>query len=173
MKKLFIITIALCMAFVLTACSTKDKKGSDTPTNNTEKKEPTPPVYNTKTLECNKDYSDQMSNGIHMDQDVHMEFLDNKVQTFDMAMNFEIPSSLESAAESFTSTMMSTYESQYGKYDGVTVSLRKVDNLHFTIVISMDFKNMTTQDKVAIGMSGSEDYTVNRTAFINQGYTCE
>lgn len=174
MKKLFIITIALCMAFVLTACSTKDKKeGSNTPTNNTEEKEPTTPVSKVQELDCNKDYSSQMSNGVRMDQDVHMEFLDNKVQVFDMGMNFEIPSSLSSAADSFVNTMMSTYESQYGKYDGVTVSLKKVDDLHFTIIISMDFKNMSAQDKVAIGMSGSEDYTVNKTAFINQGYTCE
>lgn len=57
MKKLFIITIALCMAFMLTACSTKSKN-EGTPTNNTEKKEEKKePVYNTNTLECNKDYS--------------------------------------------------------------------------------------------------------------------
>lgn len=114
-----------------------------------------------------------MSNGVHMDQDVYMEFVDNKVKVFDMSMNFTLPSSLASASETFINTMMSTYESQYGKYDGVTVTLKKTDSLNFTIVISMDFQNMAAADKVAIGMSGSEDYTVNKTAFLNQGYTCE
>ena len=176
MKKLFIITITLCMVFVLTACSTKkgNEGGSGLPINNTEKKDdkPVETIVNKKTLSCNKDYSDQMSNGIEMDQDVYIEFVDNKIQLFDMSMNFTIPSAYASSADTFVNTMKTTYDSQYGVYDGVEVTLKKNSNLEFVIVISMDFAKISAADKVALGMSGSEDYSVNRSSFISNGYTC-
>ena len=169
MKKLLIITITLCMVFVLTACSTKDKNNSGNgllPTNNTEKKEEEPkkvePTRNVKQLECVKDYSSQMSNNISMEQEVYMKFVDNKVEKMIMSMNFELPSNLASTADTFVNTMKNTYDSKYGIY-----------NTEFSILIDMDFPKLSATDRTALGMSGSEDYTVNRNAFIREGYTCE
>ena len=180
MKKLFIITITLCMVFVLTACSTKDKNNSGNgllPTNNTEKKEEEPkkvePTRNVKQLECVKDYSSQMSNNISMEQEVYMKFVDNKVEKMIMSMNFELPSNLASTADTFVNTMKNTYDSKYGIYDGVKVTLKRDSNTEFSILIDMDFPKLSATDRTALGMSGSEDYTVNRNAFIREGYTCE
>ena len=173
MKKLFVLMITLCMLLVLTACTTKkeNKGGNDTPINNAEKKDV--PKQNIQYLTCNKDYSAQMSNGVSMDQDVEIRFVDNKVDTMVMSMNFELPSAYASAYDTFVNSMKTTYDNQYGKYNGVTITVEKESSTEFSIVITMDFSKMTDTDKKAVGMSGSEDYTVNKTAFINQGYTCK
>ena len=177
MKKLFIITITVCMLFLVTACSTKNNNqgGNGLPVNNTEKKEDKPviPTVDRKILECNKDFSSQMSSGIHMEQDVYLEFVDNKIEIFDLKMSFELPSSYRSNAETFLNTMKKTYDDQYGIYDGVKVTLNRESDLEFDIIIAMDFKKISASDKISLGMSGSEDYSVNRSSFIREGYTCE
>ena len=176
MKKIFILTITLCMVFVLTACTTKKKEegGSglnNLPTDNTGKQNV--PQTNTKHLECNKDYSSQMTNGVTMDQDVEMDFVDDKVELMVMSMNFEMPSNLASAADTYINTMKSTYDAKYGIYNGVTVKLERDSTTEFSIIITMDFPKISEADKASLGMSGSQSYSVNKTAFINQGYTCE
>lgn len=177
MKKFLIITITLCMLFVLTACSSKENKneGTGLPINNTDKKEEKKeePVVTAKYLNCSKDYSSQMSNGITMTQDVEMKFVDNKIQDFSMSMNFEVPSSLASSADTLVESMKKTYDDKYGVYDGVTVTLKRTSQTVFTIVIAIDFPNISATDKKALNLSGSEDYSVNRTSFINSGYTCD
>ena len=175
MKKLLIITITLCMVFVLTACSTKknDNKGG-TPTNNTEKKEEPKdePKVVTKVLNCSKDYSSQMSNNISMIQDVEVTFADNKIETMVMNMKFELPSNLVSGADTFINSMKTSYDEKYGKYEGVKVTLEKTSSTRFNFLITMDFSKISSADKKSLGMSGSEDYTVNKNSFISSGYTC-
>ena len=171
MKKLFIITITLCMVFVLTACSTKkNENNGGTPTNNTEKQDT--PKVDTKVLNCSKDYSSQMTNNVSMVQDVEVTFVDNKIETMIMNMKFELPSSLASSSDTFVNTMKTTYDEKYGKYEGVKVTLEKTSSTKFNVLITMDFKKISATDKKTLGMSGSEDYTVNKTSFINSGYTC-
>ncbi len=178
MKKLFIITITLCMVFVLTACSTKKNNNGGNgllPTDNTEKKEEkkVTPASNVKTLECVKDYSEKMSNNIEMEQEVYIKFVDNKIDTMIMSMNFELPSNLSSSADTFVNSMKTTYDNKYGKYDGVKVILERDSNTEFSIVITMDFQKLSTTDRAGLGISGSEDYTVNKNSFVREGYTCK
>ena len=108
-----------------------------------------------------------------MVQDSTINFKGNKVDTMDMVMTFEIPSTYASMASTITSSMQSTYESQYGKYDGITVKLNKISDLKFEIVISIDYENISDATKTAIGAVGSESYSVNRKQLENQGYTCK
>lgn len=149
MKKiLFSVAIIMCV-FALTGC------GSN------------------KTLQCSKDFSSSMPYGIKMVQDSTINFKGNKVDTMDMVMSFEIPSTYASMASTITSSMQSTYEQQYGKYDGITVKLNKISDLKFEIVISIDYENISDSTKTAIGAVGSESYSVNRRQLENQGYTCK
>ncbi len=126
-----------------------------------------------KKLNCSKDFSSSMSYGIKMTQDSEITFKSDKIQTLTMVMNFEIPETYSSQADSFLSTMKSTYERQYSKYNGVTVNAEKVSDLKFKVTITMDYKNMSDSDKKALGASGSESYSVNKKSLENQGYTCK
>ncbi len=177
MKKLFILMISLIMVFTLTACTTKKKEeGNKTnPTDNTEKKDIPTPRTTPKNLTCSKDFSDQMTNGVSLEQEMYMEFNDegSRVTSIIMSMNFELPENLASASSTFINTMKTTYDQQYGKYEGVKVELKTESDTEFSIIISLDFTVMSDADKKALGFAGSEDYTVNRTSFINSGYTCE
>ena len=179
MKKLLIITITICMVFVLTACSTKKTNSGGNgliPTDNTEKKEDKKdviPASNVKYLECVKDYSERMSNNIKMEQEVYIKFVDNKIDTMSMSMNFELPSNLSSTADTFVNTMKKTYDDKYGIYDGVKVELERDSNREFSVVITMDFQKLDSTARTGLGISGSEDYTVNRNSFVKEGYTCK
>lgn len=126
-----------------------------------------------KKLNCSKDFSSSMAYGIKMVQDSDITFKNNKIQTLTMVMKFEIPETYSSSADSLVSTMKSTYEKQYGKYNGVTVNTEKTSDLTFNITITMDYKNMSDSDKSALGASGSESYSVNKKSLEDQGYTCK
>ena len=75
--------------------------------------------------------------------------------------------------DTIMSTMKSTYESEYGQYDGVTVSTNKTGDLTFEVVVTVDFKNISDSTKTALGMQGSESYGVNKAELENDGYTCK
>ena len=125
------------------------------------------------TLSCTKDFSSSMTAGISMVQDSKIVFKNNKIDTMDMIMKFEIPNTLSSQFDTLMSTMKSTYDNQYGKYDGITVTSNKTSDSTFEVVISIDYKNISDATKVAISAVGSESYSVNRSQLEKQGYTCK
>ena len=173
MKKLFILIVTLVMVFTLTACTTKKKDEGNTtnPTNNTEKKKDPEPTL--RELTCVKDFSDQMSNDVTMEQKMYMKWESNKIKTIIMYMNFELPSNLAKASDTFITTMKSTYDNMYGNRNGVKVELEKESTTEFSIIITMDYPNVSSEDKVSLGFVGSEDFNVNKTSFKNAGYVCE
>ena len=61
----------------------------------------------------------------------------------------------------------------YGIYDGVKVELERDSNREFSVVITMDFQKLDSTARTGLGISGSEDYTVNRNSFVKEGYTCK
>lgn len=125
------------------------------------------------TLRCTKDFSDSMQYGISMIQDSKVEFKNNKIETMDMIMKFEVPSTLSSQFDTLMSSMKTNYENTYAKYDGITVTTTKTGSNTFEVVISIDYKNISEATKKAIGAEGSESYSVNRRLLEKQGYTCK
>ena len=148
-----------------TTSNTTDTSNSNTTSNTTN----TGSIIN---LKCSKDFSNTMSNNIKMTQNVDIDFKDDKVEKMIMDMNFELPSTLAAQASTYLNTLKSQYDNSYGKYNGVTVKVNKVSDVKFTISIIMDYKNVAASDKTAMGISGSESYSINKTAFEQQGYKC-
>lgn len=126
-----------------------------------------------KTLSCSKDFSSSMPSGITMIQDSKIEFKNDKIDSMDMIMKFELSSTYASQIETFINTMKSTYEKQYGNHDGITLKSNKTGDSTFEIVISIDYKNISDSTKKAIGAVGSESYSINRNQLEKQGYTCK
>ena len=108
-----------------------------------------------------------------MTQDVVATFSSNKVEKLTMKMNFELPESYTSYASTYFDSLKSQYESTYGKYDGVKVSVDKSSDMKFTVTISMDYKKLSSADKTAMGFVGSESYSANKSSFEKEGYTCK
>ncbi len=126
-----------------------------------------------KTLTCSKDFSSSMPSGVKMTQEAETKFKGNKIDTLTMVMKFELSESYASNMDTLVNTMKTTYENQYGKYDGVEVKAEKVSDLTFNVVITMDYKNISDSDKKSLNLSGSESYSVNKKDLENQGYTCK
>lgn len=126
-----------------------------------------------KSLSCSKDFSSSMPSGITMIQDSKIEFKNDKVETMDMIMKFELSSTYASQLDTLMSTYKSVYDKQYGKYDGIKVSSNKTSDSSFEIVISIDYKNISDTTKTAIGAVGSESYSVNKKQLEGQGYSCK
>ena len=147
-KRYFIMAVLLCCTLLFTGCGKK-------------------------TLKCSKDYSSSYGNGMKMTQDVVATFSSNKVEKLTMKMNFELPESYTSYASTYFDSLKSQYESTYGKYDGVKVSVDKSSDMKFTVTISMDYKKLSSADKTAMGFVGSESYSANKSSFEKEGYTCK
>lgn len=126
-----------------------------------------------KTLNCSKDFSSSMPSGVKMTQDAEIDFKSNKIDELTMVMKFELSESYASNMDTLVNTMKTTYEKQYGKYDGVTVNTEKTSDLTFNVIITMDYKNMSDSDKKSLNISGSESYSTNKKDLENQGYTCK
>ena len=128
-----------------------------------------------KTLNCSIDGSKMISlpSGVGLVQDTEVKFKNNKIETIEMIFKVNIDSSLSSSASTMYTSLKSTYENMYGKYDGVTVTANKESDLKFNIVVSIDFKNISDSTKSALNMSGSESYSVNRKQLEDMGYTCK
>lgn len=126
-----------------------------------------------KKLNCSKDFSSSMPSGIKMTQDADITFKGDKINNLSMVMKFELPESYKSNMDTFVDTMNSTYEKQYGKYNGVTVKTEKTSDLAFNVTITMDYKNMSDSDKKALNISGSESYSTNKKDLEKQGYSCK
>lgn len=126
-----------------------------------------------KNLKCSKDYSSSMTNNIKMTQDVDIDFKNDEIEKMVMDMNFELPTALSSQASTYFNSLKNQYDSSYGKYNGVTVTVNKISDMKFTIRISLDYKNITAADKTAMSISGSESYALNKTAFEKEGYICK
>lgn len=125
------------------------------------------------TLNCSKDFSSSMQYGVSMVQDSKIEFKNNKIESMEMIMKFEVPSTLSSQFDTLMNKMKTTYDNMYAKYDGITVRTNKTGSNTFEVVISIDYKNISDTTKKAIGAVGSESYSVNRRQLENQGYTCK
>ena len=147
-KRYFIMAVLLCCTLLFTGCGKK-------------------------TLKCSKDYSSSYGNGMKMTQDVVATFSSNKVEKLTMKMNFELPESYASYASTYFDSLKNQYETSYGKYNGVKVSVDKASDMKFTVTISMDYKKLSSADKTAMGFVGSESYSANKSSFEKEGYTCK
>ena len=155
MKKVLLgIVTIICITFV-TGCGNSIKTNSN------------------KTLSCTKDFSSSMPSGITMIQKSDISFTNNKIDTIDMLMSFEVSDTYLSQFDTLMDTMKTTYDEQYGKYDGVTVETNKTSDSTFEVTISVDYKNTSDSTRTALDMKGSEDYKINKTQLEQQGYTCE
>ena len=150
MKKLLCGVAAIVCAFAITGCGNSNK-----------------------TLSCTKDFSSSMPIGITMVQNSDITFENNKIDTMNMIMSFEVSDTYASNFNTIVDAMKSTYEDQYGKYEGVTVKTNQTSDSTFETVISIDYKNTSNSTRAALGMEGSEDYKVNKTQLEEQGYTCK
>lgn len=127
-------------------------------------------VADTKKLNCSTTINSE--NGIKLSQTNDITFSNNTVKSLIMYMDVELPSNYASAANTYFSTLKNQYQSQYGKYNGVTVTATQLSTLKSRFTISIDFSKLSSTDKAAIGFVGSEDYNVNKAAFERQGYVC-
>ena len=197
-RKYYILAVLLCCSLLITGCSfsiklnnkpeeTTDQKmdfdtsdsnsnqTSDSNSNITSNTTDTSNTTNTGSkinLKCSKDFSNTMSNGVKMSQDVNIDFKDDKIEKMVMDMNFDLPNELASQASAYFNTLKNQYDTSYGKYNGVTVKVNKTSDMKFTISIIMDYTKVYSDDKTAMGFIGSESYSLNKTAFEKEGYKC-
>lgn len=148
-RKYYLIAVLLCCTLLFTGCGKK-------------------------TLKCSKDYSSSYGGSMKMTQDVEVEFKNDKIGKLVMSMNFELPESSASYASTYIDSLKNQYETSYGKYDGVTVSVDKTSDLKFTVSIKIaDYQKLSSEDKTAMGFVGSETYSANKSSFEKEGYTCK
>lgn len=126
-----------------------------------------------RTLSCSKDYSSTLPSGIKMVQDADIVFNGNKVTEINMVMKFEVSDLYASQMDTLVSSMQSSYEEQYAKYDGITVNTKKTSDSEFETLVSINYPKLSNSARVTLGFAGSEDYNVNKKQFEAQGYTCK
>ena len=118
-------------------------------------------------LRCSKDYTSSIN------QTVEAKFVGDSIDSLNMGFVIKLSETSKKYIDTYLSTYKKSFESQYGKYDNVTVTAKKQSDSEIKVDVDMDYKAMSESDRKAVGMSGSEDYDVNKQSLEKYGYTCE
>ena len=119
----------------------------------------------TKTLVCTKDIG---TSSIDMTQSINIKFIDDKVEDMTTTINVNLPDNYKSYINTFKTTLEKEYKSKYGSYKNVKLNTKvKNDTMYF------DYKKMSSSEKKALNLSGSEKYSVNKKTLEDQGFSCK
>ena len=124
----------------------------------------------TKTLVCTKDIG---TSSIDMTQSINIKFIDDKVEDMTTTINVNLPDNYKSYINTFTTTLEKEYKSKYGSYKNVKLNTKVKNDNEIDVTMYFDYKKMSSSEKKALNLSGSEKYSVNKKTLEDQGFSCK
>ena len=124
----------------------------------------------TKTLVCTKDIG---TSSIDMTQSINIKFIDDKVEDMTTTINVNLPDNYKSYINTFKTTLEKEYKSKYGSYKNVKLNTKVKNDNEIDVTMYFDYKKMSSSEKKALNLSGSEKYSVNKKTLENQGFSCK
>ena len=113
----------------------------------------------TKTLVCTKDIG---TSSIDMTQSINIKFIDDKVEDMTTTINVNLPDNYKSYINTFKTTLEKEYKSKYGSYKNVKLNTKVKNDNEIDVTMYFDYKKMSSSEKKALNLSGSEKYSVKR-----------
>ena len=127
-------------------------------------------MYKTKTLVCTKDIG---TSSIDMTQSINIKFIDDKVEDMTTTINVNLPDNYKSYINTFKTTLEKEYKSKYGSYKNVKLNTKVKNDNEIDVTMYFDYKKMSSSEKKALNLSGSEKYSVNKKTLEDQGFSCK
>ena len=124
----------------------------------------------TKTLVCTKDIG---TSSIDMTQSINIKFIDDKVEDMTTTINVNLPDTYKSYINTFKTTLEKEYKSKYGSYKNVKLNTKVKNDNEIDVTMYFDYKKMSSSEKKALNLSGSEKYSVNKKTLEDQGFSCK
>ena len=124
----------------------------------------------TKTLVCTKDIG---TSSIDMTQSINNKFIDDKVEDMTTTINVNLPDNYKSYINTFKTTLEKEYKSKYGSYKNVKLNTKVKNDNEIDVTMYFDYKKMSSSEKKALNLSGSEKYSVNKKTLEDQGFSCK
>ena len=124
----------------------------------------------TKTLVCTKDIG---TSSIDMTQSINIKFIDDKVEDMTTTINVNFPDNYKSYINTFKTTLEKEYKSKYGSYKNVKLNTKVKNDNEIDATMYFDYKKMSSSEKKALNLSGSEKYSVNKKTLEDQGFSCK
>ena len=124
----------------------------------------------TKTLVCTKDIG---TSSIDMTQSINIKFIDDKVEDMTTTINVNLPDNYKSYINTFKTTLEKEYKSKYGSYKNVKLNTKVKNDNEIDVTMYFDYKKMSSSEKIALILSGSEKYSVNKKTLEDQGFSCK
>lgn len=124
----------------------------------------------TKTLVCTKDIG---TSSIDMTQSINVKFIDDKVEDMTTTINVNLPDNYKSYINTFKTTLEKEYKSKYGSYKNVKLNTKVKNDNEIDVTMYFDYKKMSSSEKKALNLSGSEKYSVNKKTLEDQGFSCK
>lgn len=124
----------------------------------------------TKTLVCTKDIG---TSSIDMTQSINIKFIDDKVEDMTTTINVNLPDNYKSSINTFKTTLEKEYKSKYGSYKNVKLNTKVKNDNEIDVTMYFDYKKMSSSEKKALNLSGSEKYSVNKKTLEDQGFSCK
>ena len=124
----------------------------------------------TKTLVCTKDIG---TSSIDMTQSINIKFIDDKVEDMTTTINVNLPDNYKSYINTFKTTLEKEYKSKYGSYKNVKLNTKVKNDNEIDVTMYFDYKKMSSSEKKALNLSGSEKYSVNKKTLEEQGFSCK
>ena len=124
----------------------------------------------TKTLVCTKDIG---TSSIDMTQSINIKFIDDKVEDMTTTINVNLPDNYKSYINTFKTTLEKEYKSKYGSYKNVKLNTKVKNDNEIDVTMYFDYRKMSSSEKKALNLSGSEKYSVNKKTLEDQGFSCK
>ena len=124
----------------------------------------------TKTFVCTKDIG---TSSIDMTQSINIKFIDDKVEDMTTTINVNLPDNYKSYINTFKTTLEKEYKSKYGSYKNVKLNTKVKNDNEIDVTMYFDYKKMSSSEKKALNLSGSEKYSVNKKTLEDQGFSCK
>ena len=124
----------------------------------------------TKTLVCTKDIG---TSSIDMTQSINIKFIDDKVEDMTTTINVNLPDNYKSYINTFKTTLEKEYKSKYGSYKNVKLNTKVKNDNEIDVTMYFDYKKMSSSEKKALNLSGSEKYSVNKKTLEDEGFSCK
>ena len=123
----------------------------------------------TKTLVCTKDIGTSSIDT----QSINIKFIDDKVEDMTTTINVNLPDNYKSYINTFKTTLEKEYKSKYGSYKNVKLNTKVKNDNEIDVTMYFDYKKMSSSEKKALNLSGSEKYSVNKKTLEDQGFSCK
>ena len=102
-----------------------------------------------------------------------LKFIDDKVEDMTTIINVNLPDNYKSYINTFKTTLEKEYKSKYGSYKNVKLDTKVKNDNEIDVTMYFDYKKMSSSEKKALNLSGSEKNSVNKKTLEDQGFSCK